>query len=173
MVRPSVRGIVCACVTVTALVACGGDSSDEPEADSTTTTSTASSTTTSSTSTTATEPKAAGEADVDLRFTGTLVINVTGKTGRCNGTADSFGFEVTNADYEGVGESLSVSKSSGSPGDIKYVFDANRAWNSSAGAKLTFSSDLKTVQIDDDLSPVSSGGASPGPLHLSGTITCP
>lgn len=154
---------------------CGSDSTEttSTSASSAATTTTTTTIPTSTSTTTTTTLKAAGEADVDLRFTGTLVINVKGKTGRCTGTADSFGFEVTNADYQGVGQSLSISKSGTSPGDITYLFDANRAWDRSANATLTFSSDLKTVQIDDELAPVLRGGVSPGPLHLSGSITCP
>ncbi len=158
------------------VVACGG-SSDDDATSASSTTSDSSTTTVTTPATTARETtttKAAGEADVDLDFKGTYVLQVHGQYGECKVVNGMFGFSMTGDDVPGIGDGFSVAQLGLSNGEIKWVIDDINAYDSSATATLTFSSDGKSVEIDDDLSQRNAqDGAPPRPEHVTGTITCP
>ncbi|MEY2423268.1 MAG: FecR protein [Acidimicrobiaceae bacterium] len=106
---------------------------------------------------------------VDLVFTGSHPFTAKGTKGRC-GSGGSFSFEMTEADYPGVGQSFSIARfSNGGAADIKWVIDATSAYGSSANASLIFSSDQKTLTVDDELGHPAEVGAE----HVHGTVTCP
>lgn len=123
---------------------------------------------------------ASGTTAVDLVFTGSKPFVAKGSAGRCiivprsDGTV-SFGFEATEADYPGLGQSYSMANLSGDYVDIKWAIDGQAAYNRpSQGGSVILSADHHSVQIDTDLAPAGPAGAPrPGPEHVSGTISCP
>jgi hypothetical protein len=153
--------------------ACGGSSGDA----GTTVTSAATTTTLGTTPTTARETtttKPAGQGDVDLRFTGTYVLQVKGKYGECKVAGGMFGFSMTGDDVPGIGKGFSVTQLSAANGEIEWVIDDNNAYANSTEAKLTFSANGKSVEIDDQLTPRNTqGGTQPRPERVVGTISCP
>ena len=111
-----------------------------------------------------------------------------GTAGRCamgtpaGGGLPIFGFEATEADYPGLGQSFSMLQFSGSNPyvDVKWVIDDNNAYGQSgpvytAGPNtITLSADHHTVTLDAQLSGLAPQGKPvPGAEHVTGTITCP
>lgn len=130
---------------------------------------------------TAAAPSAAGggSAAVDLTFTGTKAFTAKGSAGTCrlfkhgDGTV-SFGFEATEADYPGIGQSFSMSNMSGAYVDIKWVIDATTSYGDSPKSPVVLSADHHSISVDMDLSPFTpQGGAAAGPEHVKGTVACP
>lgn len=133
----------------------------------------------SAATTAATRKPAAGNAQVNLVFSGTRAITAKGTAGRCiiikraDGTF-SFGFEATETDYPGLGKSYSMANLNGDYVDIKWVIEDKIAYGNPVGGGGTLSADHHSVTIDVDLSPFTTQGApTPGPEHVKGTITCP
>jgi hypothetical protein len=169
-------GLVAAGLLACFVAACGGDSPDDSGARATTTTAAESTTTSPATTTTGgstTTSKAAGEGDVDLRFTGTYVLQIKGRYGDCTGTGGTFAFSMSAKDADGMGEAFTVKQvATGSP--ITWKVDSVNSYESSGSAGTTFSSDGTSVRIDVDLTRVDApSGAPPRPEHVAGTITCP
>lgn len=121
---------------------------------------------------------AAGTVMVDLTFTGTFNFTAKGSKGRCiivgrsDGTT-AFGFEATEADYPGLGQSYSM----GELGivDVKWIKDEKSSWGNNPSATITVTPDHHGISIDQDLSPFTnmSTGDTAGPEHVKGTIACP
>lgn len=125
-----------------------------------------------------TKKPTSGNAQVDLQFSGTRVIFAKGTAGRCSSFPRSdgtvaFGFEATETDYPGLGQSFSIANLSGDFIDIKWVVGDKIAYGD-PGSGLTLSPDHHLVTLDVELSPFTpQGGTAPGPEHVKGTITCP
>jgi hypothetical protein len=111
-----------------------------------------------------------------------------GTAGRCamgtpaGGGLPIFGFEATEADYPGLGQSFSMLQFSGSNPyvDVKWVIDDNNSYGQSgpvytAGPNtITLSADHHTVTLDAQLSGLAPQGKPvPGAEHVTGTIACP
>jgi hypothetical protein len=163
MHRP-LLGLIATGFCVCALAACGGSSDDESAS-----TTTAPTTSTTEPDTTTTE--AAGAADLDLRVTGTYVLQIKGKYGKCTGTVGTFSFAMTGKDVDGIGDQFAVEHTT-SGSLITWKIDSTNSYEGrSAGSS---SSAGASVQLDEDLKRV--GGPSdapPRPVHVAGTITCP
>lgn len=115
-------------------------------------------------------------AQVDLTFTGTYAFTAKGTAGRCiviqrtDGVA--FGFEATEADYPGLGQSFSMGEFNGLV-DIKWIKDDATSWGNNPNASITLTADHHGVSMDQDLAPFTPMGGSPaGPEHVSGTVIC-
>jgi hypothetical protein len=121
---------------------------------------------------------AAGTPMVDLTFTGTFNFTAKGTKGRCivvgrsDGTT-AFGFEATEADYPGLGQSYSMGEFGGV--DVKWIKDEKSSWGNNPNATITVTPDHHGISIDQDLSPFTnmSTGDKAGPEHVKGTIACP
>lgn len=116
-----------------------------------------------------------GTAMVDLTFTGTYAFTAKGTAGRClhGGGGTIFGFEATEADYPGLGQSFSMAEFNGIV-DIKWIKDDDNSWGNSPNATITLTPDHHGISVDQDLAPFGPiGGPRPGPEHVAGTITCP
>ncbi len=131
-------------------------------------------------------PTTAAGSEVNLVFTGTSEFSAIGTAGRCvlikaaDGSVQSFGFEVSESDYPGLGQSFSLAELSPGYVDIKWVVDASSGYarpgpaQGGSDSDLILSADKHTVTIDSDLSPFAAAGTTPpGPEHVAGTITCP
>lgn len=125
----------------------------------------------------------AGTAQVDLHFTGSRQFDAVGTAGRCSlssGTPPSFGFETTEADYPGLGQSFSLLQFAGNDlVDIKWVIDGNNSYGQAGPVytgtnTITLSADHHSITLDAQLSGLAPQGQPvPGPEHVSGTISCP
>jgi hypothetical protein len=120
-------------------------------------------------------------AKVDLTFTGSRPFVASGQGGRCllikgpSGAVTSFGFEATDADFPGLGQSFSMAQFAGNPYvDIKWVIDGATAYARPLEGTITLSADGRGVTVDTDLAAMTSaGGVTPGPEHVQGTVVCP
>ncbi len=118
-------------------------------------------------------------ASVDLTLSGTVNVIAKGSKGRCvliarSDGSLSFGFEMTEADYPGVGQSFSLGNFSGSYVDIKWVVDDKIAYGDASASPVILSADHHSVDLDGDLSAFTPQGGSPaGPEHAKGHISCP
>ncbi len=157
-------------------VACSDDPKAAAPTTTVATTPTTEPTTSSSTTVAPTTTAApAGNGTVNLTFTGTLVFTAKGQGGRCDNTAHAFSFTMTKGDFPAAGESFVLTADTATDGAIRWDFGGDRRWASSGShASLIFSSDMRSVTIADDLVPqATASGATPGPVHVSGTIACP
>lgn len=128
-----------------------------------------------------------GAAQVDLTFTGAFPLTAKGTGGQCrlstpsSGGLPSFGFEATEADFPGLGQSFSLLQFAGSDAvDLKWVIDGDNAYGQAgpiftAGPNtITSSADHHSVTLDAQLSGLAPQGKPiPGAGHVTGTITCP
>jgi hypothetical protein len=160
MQRPIV--LIVAGLLAGVLAACGGGGSDDEDAGSSTTS------TVPSTATT----EAAGEADVDLRFTGTYVLQIKDTYGACTG-AGTFAFSMTGEDVDGIGDEFKVEQAtSGGGGKLTWEIDSTNSYEGGTGT--TFTADGKTAKVDEELQRVGAPSGAPArPEHVAGTITCP
>ena len=118
-----------------------------------------------------------GTANVNLTFTGTSVFDAKGTKGTCkvvtvNG-APHFGFEATDADYPGLGQSFSMAELNANVIDVKWVVDAKTAYGNNPASHIDLGSDHKLITIDQDLVPFTSAGVTAGPEHVKGVVSCP
>jgi hypothetical protein len=120
---------------------------------------------------------AAATAMVDLTFSGTFNFTAKGTKGRCivvqtSGGGTAFGFEATEADYPGLGQSFSMAEFG--VVDIKWVIDADHNYGNSSSSVIQVSPDHHAVTVDEDLAEFAAmGGPKPGPEHVKGTVSCP
>lgn len=124
-------------------------------------------------------PASSGAASVDLTLSGTVNVIAKGSAGRCilftrpDGSV-SFGFEMTDADYPGIGQSFSLANFSGTYVDVKWLVDDTTAYTDDPKAPLTLSADHHTVELHGNLVGMTPTGGSPaGPETADGRITCP
>lgn len=116
---------------------------------------------------------------VDLTFTGSQIFTAKGSAGRCilvtrtDGTLH-FGFEATEADYPGLGQSFSLANLDGTYVDIKWVINDALAYGDDPTAPVALSSDHKSVTLNGALGEFVPIGVAPShPESVTGTISCP
>lgn len=124
-------------------------------------------------------PAPSSAVSVDLTLSGTVNVIAKGSKGRCilitrSDGSLSFGFEMTDADYPGIGQGFSLGNFSGSYVDIKWVVDDKIAYGDASASPVILSADHHSVDLDGDLSAFTPQGGSPaGPEHAKGHISCP
>ena len=120
---------------------------------------------------------AGGTANVNLAFTGTSVFDAKGTKGTCKvlqvDGSPRFGFEATDADYPGLGQSFSMAELNPNIVDVKWVIDATHSYGNNPGSHIDLGSDHHIITIDQDLQPFTAGGVTAGPEHVKGVIICP
>ena len=170
MPRPVVTRLLLPLVVVLLVAACGGDESTDTTTSSSSSGSPSSSSSNSSSDGSSSSDSSGSELpEVDVTVTGKHPFVAKGTKGRCIVTADQFGFEMTDADYPGVGASFSVAELK--PTDIKWAFTRDEVLtNSSTGGILAVTPDHKSIAIDVDLTGPPDGSVQ---AHAKGSITCP
>jgi hypothetical protein len=111
---------------------------------------------------------------VNLTFTGDTPLTAQGSAGMCqlghgsDGSVVAFGFNATDADYQGIGENLNFSEDIGSHKlSMKWIAGGGLAWFGYMEGGVTIAPDHRSVALDADL-PTTPGH----PEHVRGTIVC-
>lgn len=117
--------------------------------------------------------KATATLDVQLAFSGTVAITISGAVGMCtmgqhvDGSGAVFGYQATGADQANLGDGFFIDEdlANGTRVAVKFL-PPDGPWFGYMPA--TFSADHHTMTLDTDL-PVHPDK----PEHVKGTITCP
>ena len=112
---------------------------------------------------------------VDLTFTGTVPLVVTGQVGMCqlgrnsSGAVSVFGYNATESDFPGLGDNFNITENppTSSVG-MKWAIRQGLAFFGYFEAGAVVAPDHKSIALDADMPP--SGALTE---HVKGTITCP
>ena len=107
-------------------------------------------------------------------MSGTVAVVAKGQGGQCiigrdSSGGNSFGWAGREADFPGLGDSLTLEEPPGTDDiDAKWAIRQGLAFFGTLTTGYTFSDDHKSLSIDVDFPP--SGTATE---HIKGSITCP